>query len=228
MRRVLGIRPLIPSECNELASSSHARWLFSARRARSIIVHFRLASFSIRALVSGTWAEQCVTSQRKSTHAARGTKITCIETHGPVTRFSFTSVEHRRFTWLCVTGGERSRSLSLRHLRAEKRGLGRSCSHERNSSRQVNLPRGSFDPPPSVHGGYEGRKSTLLPSLEELSRISICLSALRRAFSSRCTRQQGTCGYLEKCFLLNYCESFRYDKVSPRKSFDCWKIPCKY
>ena len=153
MRRVFGIRPLIPSECNELVSSSHARWLFSARRARSIIVHFRLASFSIRALVSGTWAEQCVTSQRKSTHAARGTKITCIETHGPVTRFSFTSVEHRRFTWLCVTGGERSRSLSLRHLRAEKRGLGRSCSHERNSSRQVNLPRGSFDPPPSVHGG---------------------------------------------------------------------------
>lgn len=75
-------------------------------------------------------------------------------------RFSFTSVEHRR-THLPVSQGKSSRVV-IEIPSSGKRGLGRSCSHGRNSSRQVNLPRGSFNPVPTGCMATK-KKSTLFP-----------------------------------------------------------------
>lgn len=110
--------------------------------ARSIIVHFRFASFSIRAPVSATWPNNA--SQRKI-ERARGTKIS-------VHRGS--RVRDARPTLGATGGGGRGKvALSLKHLGAEKK--------RGSSSRQVNLPRASFNPLPPRQA--EEKKSTRLP-----------------------------------------------------------------
>lgn len=109
-------------------------FLFSplpANHARSIIVHFRFASFSIRAPVSATWPNNA--SQRKI-ERARGTKISVHR--GSRARDALRASNTRG------KGGGRGRERSRYHwntLERKKRG---------GSSRQVNLPRASFNPLP--------------------------------------------------------------------------------
>ena len=204
MRRVFGTRPLISSETQPTRILLSCSMTFLRKARRSIIVHFRLASSSIGPN----------NARHLKGRAARGTKITRVERlTGPWCASVFTSVEHRRFTWLCATGVGKGRALVIIETPSSgKKGwLGRSCSHGRNSSRQVNLPRGSSNPPspPRSVARWLPRKkeSTLLPLLEQLSRASICLSALTSDASPQGTRVKGT---LKKCSLSNHCESFRW------------------